>query len=682
MSVFLSRRLALCLMASTALAAPAVGLAETDAASAPASAEVNQVSEAIVTATGSGVNLRDAPASVSVITREEIARQPVQNIGQLLSRLPGVSGGLSGTGEMSKIKLRGLPDNYALILVDGRRQGSSRDLAYRPDLGRQDLSWIAPDMIERIEVARGPMSSLYGSDAMGGVINIITRPIAPTWRGSASANYTLPQDGDRGDVYQFSVNATGPLADTLGLRLGAAYSRQNPDKVALGGRYEDMGASGVTDKSVNGALSWALTPDHTFELDGTYGVQETVNQPPLTATGAARAAWGASELERTAVRLSHKGDWGFGRSRIDVYRNDFAWKMTQGRSENTETIVDAILNFEKTLIWKHKLSIGGQYRQEEIINTDTIGTVPVDFNGGVVDVSGRLKDDTAALFVEDQVTLRENLLLTLGGRVDRTDKYGSHVTPRVYLVWHPGEDWTLRGGVSKGFRAPTLKESSPGAATNSGGNGCSGLIPMGYSSGGCWMAGNADLKPEESTNYEVGLGYDRSDWKFGVTYFHTDFDNKIEYQPLGRFQGRWWTRRENIQSARTKGLEATSQAPLRDNLTWNTNLTWMIQAKNLVTGAQLITTPEWSAFSSLDWEITDRAGLFLSAQYTGKQLGGGTAITEGYTMFDLSGRFAVSETVTFRGGITNLFEKEINSSTGFNYYQPGRRFFVGMTSRF
>ncbi len=108
----------------------------------------------------------------------------------------------------------------------------------------------------------------------------------------------------------------------------------------------------------------------------------------------------------------------------------------------------------------------------------------------------------------------------------------------------------------------------------------------------------------------------------------------------------------------------------------------MIQAKNLVTGAQLITTPEWSAFSSLDWEITDRAGLFLSAQYTGKQLGGGTAITEGYTMFDLSGRFAVSETVTFRGGITNLFEKEINSSTGFNYYQPGRRFFVGMTSRF
>jgi outer membrane receptor for ferrienterochelin and colicins len=452
--------------------------------------------------------------------------------------------------------------------------------------------------------------------------------------------------------------------------------------VALGGRYEDTGSSGVTDKSVNGALSWIAAPGQTFEFDGTYGVQETVNQPPLTSTGTARTAWGASELERSALRVSHKGDWGFGQSRIDVYRNAFEWKMTEGRSENTEVIVDAILNMERTLVWKHKLSVGGQYRQEKIINTDTIGTVPVDFGGGVVDTSGRLKDDTAALFLEDQVELRENLLLTLGGRVDHTDKYGSHVTPRVYLVWHPGEDWTLRGGVSKGFRAPTLKESSPGAAINSGGNGCTGLIPMGYSGGGCWMAGNAALKPEESTNYEVGLGYDRSGWKAGVTYFHTDFENKIEYRPLGYFEGRWWTRRENIERARTKGLEATFQAPLRDDLTWNTNVTWMIQAKNLVTGAQLITTPEWSAFSSLDWEITDRAGLFLSAQYTGKQLGGGTAITKGYTMFDLSGRFDVTETVTFRAGITNLLEKEISSSTGYNYYQPGRRFFVGMTSRF
>lgn len=679
MSLSSPRRAALCLLASSCLLAPGLATAQSRTAAPNDAADLGEI---VVTASGVGVDVRDAPASVSVITREDIERQPVQNIGQLLSRIPGVSGGLSGTGEMSKIKLRGLPDNYTLILVDGRRLGSSRDLAYRPDLGRQDLSWISPDMIERIEVVRGPMSSLYGSDAMGGVVNIITRRIAPTWRGSFSANYTMPQDNDRGDVYQFAVNATGPILENLGARIGVSYSRQNPDEVALGGRYEDTGSSGVVDKSVNGALNWTLTPNQTISFEGTYGIQEAVNQPPLTGSTTARTAWAASELERTALRLSHEGDWGLFTSKVDLYRNAFTWAMTEGTSESTDTVLDVMLNSQPHWIWDHKLSFGGQYRDEEIINTDTIGTVPVDYDGNPVDTSGLLNSDTLAVFAEDQISLRENLLLTLGARVDSHDAYGEHFTPRVYLVWHPSEDWTLRGGVSKGFRAPTLKEASPGAATNSGGNGCTGLIPMGYSGGGCWMTGNPDLKPEESTNYEIGFGYGRNDWKFGVTYFHTDFENKIEYAPLGYAHGRWWTKRQNIQEARTKGLEAIAQVPLRENLSWNTSLTWMIEAKNLVTGAQLITTPEWSGFSSLDWQATDRIGLFLSAQYTGEQLGGGTAITEGYTMFDLTSRFDVSDTVTFRAGITNLLEKEINSSEGYTYYQPGRRFFVGLTSRF
>lgn len=678
-NVHCARRVKVALLATTLLVIPAFAVAQETDQKDPKDMVLDNV---IVTASGTAVNVIDAPASVSVITREEIERQPVQNIGQLLSRVPGVTGGLSGTGEMSKVKLRGLPDNYTLILVDGRRLGSSRDLAYRPDLGRQDLSWISPDMIERIEVVRGPMSSLYGSDAMGGVINIITRKIAPTWRGSFNGSYTMPEDGDRGDVYQAGINATGPIFENLGARFGVSYSRQNPDDVALGGRYEDMGSSGITDKSVNGALTWNVLPDHTISFEGSYGVQETVNQPPLTSTGTARAAWGAPEIERTSLRVSHEADWGPITSKTDLYRNEFNWKVTDGASETSETILDVLLNANPHFIWEHKLSFGGQYRDEEIINTATIGTVPVDYEGNPVDTSGLLSGATKALFLEDQITLRENLLLTLGGRLDSHDKYGEHVSPRAYLVWHPVESWTVRGGIAQGFRAPTLKESSPGAATQSGGGGCGGLIPMGYSGGGCWMTGNPDLKPEESTNYEIGVGYDKGDWKFGATYFHTDFENKIEYLPLGFFEGLWWTKRENIQEARTRGLEAIAQVPLHDNLKWNTNITWMMEAKNLVTGANLITTPEWSGNSTLDWQATDRIGFLLAAQYTGKQLGGGTAITEGYTMFDLTGRFDATETVTFRGGVTNLFEKEINSSEGYNYYQPGRRFFVSITSRF
>src|SRR5690606_30800957 len=154
---------------------------------------------------------------------------------------------------------------------------------------------------------------------------------------------------------------------------------------------------------------------------------------------------------------------------------------------------------------------------EELSNARTIGTVPVDYAGNVVD-GATLDGATAAIFVEDQITLASSLLLTAGARMDHHEKYGEHISPRVYLVYHPVTAWTLRGGVSRGFRAPTLKENSGGAATFSRGNGCRSLEALGYTTGGCYMAGNPDLEPEESTNYEIGLSFDRGRWNAGLTH--------------------------------------------------------------------------------------------------------------------------------------------------------------------
>ena len=119
-----------------------------------------------------------------------------------------------------------------LIMVDGKRQ-SARESRVNGNSGYEQ-SFVPPAAaIERIEVVRGPMSSLYGSDAMGGVINIITRKIAPTWRGSANTSYTLSEESERGDAYQLGVNVAGPITENLGLRLGATYARTNPDEVNI-----------------------------------------------------------------------------------------------------------------------------------------------------------------------------------------------------------------------------------------------------------------------------------------------------------------------------------------------------------------------------------------------------------------------------------------------------------------
>ena len=183
-------------------AACAAGWAHAETSVNAATVADKTLSSVVVTASGTAVDIREAPASVSVITREDIERQPVSSIGALLGTLPGVSGGQAATGAQSKIRLRGLPEKYTLILIDGQRQGNSSGVNYRDDLGQQDLDWISPDMIERIEVVRGPMSSLYGSDAMGGVINIITRKIGTRWAGSGTVNYSSPADGQRGDTQQ------------------------------------------------------------------------------------------------------------------------------------------------------------------------------------------------------------------------------------------------------------------------------------------------------------------------------------------------------------------------------------------------------------------------------------------------------------------------------------------------
>lgn len=634
----------------------------------------------VVTASGTAIDIKDAPASISVITREEIERQPVYDLNTLLRRIPGVTGGTGPEGEASKIKLRGLPDKYTLILVDGKRVGSSADTAYRPDLGRQDLNWISPDMIERIEVVRGPMSSLYGSDAMGGVINIITRKVPGKWNGSATANYTQPQDSGRGTAHQLGVNLAGPLSDTVGMRLGVGQTRQNPDEKAAG---KAGGMGGERNQTISGQLNWALGKKQNLSLDASYGKQQSTDSTTLDADGYPLfGAWGASKLIRKSASLGYEGRWDFGKTTVNLYHNDFDNEVVGTVAKSKDSTLDASL--EKRVGWggiEQMLVMGGQWKHQELTNTDTIGTIPTDYLGNPVS-GATLSGTTSALFAEDQLFLRENLTATAGLRLDHHSKFGNHYSPRLYLVYHPAPAWTIKGGISQGFRAPSLKENSPAAATQSGGRGCGSLKPLGYITGGCYMAGNADLKPETSTAGEIGVAWEQNGWDVGLTWFHTDFKNKIDYAPLGFYQKQWWTKMTNIQKARTSGLEATATIPLTKNLNWRNNVTYMAEAKNLTTGANLLSTPKLSWYSALGWQVNDQLFGEVSAQYTGKELDAGKLADKAYTIVDTVVSYKVTPQWTVRGGVQNLLKKGPMADGLVDYYVPGRRMFVGLTSRF
>ncbi|NNA69536.1 TonB-dependent receptor domain-containing protein [Pseudomonas gessardii] len=667
------------LIAAPALQAEEIGEVEKHA--------VTELDTSFVTATGGGTDLRDAPASVSVITREEIERQPVYDLNTLLRRVPGVTGGFGPVGEQSKIKLRGLDDKYTLILVDGKRLGGSGDLSYRRDLARQDLNWITPNMIERIEIVRGPMSSLYGSDAMGGVINIITRKVSSTWSGSANVNTTIPEDSDRGQTTQTSLNLSGPLTESVGLRLGANLTRRAADEVTarLDKEGEFMygdGAGGAKDHSVNALLDWKINDEQSLSFEAVHGVERSWSSKKTFGDWGETvgAGFGPGRLIRDSYSVSHSGDWGFGTSKVDLYLNKFKNDIDWGKSSAEEKIAEGSLNIPFEFLLSQRMTVGGQWKREELTNSDTLGTVPVDYQGAAVS-GASLKGDYSAAFIEDEVYLLDNLALTLGNRFDHSADYGNHNSPRAYLVYHPHPDWTVRGGVSKGFRAPSLKEGSAGAATESAGRGCGSLKPLGYVSGSCWMAGNPNLSPETSVNKEMGVSFDRDGWEASLTYFHTDFEDKIEYAPLGQFQGRWWTMLENVEKARTRGWEGSVRVPLSDSLDWRTNATYMLESKNLSTGEDLISAPKLSAFSAINWQATDTLNTELSAQHVGKQRGVGNDFVKSYTTYDLTANLAVTKWLTLNGGVQNLLDEDARDGST-TFYVPGRAFFAGATTYF
>jgi len=673
---------------SVAALTAAIGLALASTAYADAAADASsakQMDTVVVTATGAQQWIKDAPASISVISREEIERKPVTSIGQLLSTVPGVTGGYALSGAQSKIRLRGLPEQYTLILIDGRRQGNSSGVNYRDDLGPQDLNWLSPDMIERIEVVRGPMSSLYGSDAMGGVINIITRKIADHWGGSVTFNHSMPDSSTRGDTTQMGALFSGPLTDNLGVRIGANVTDRKSD------RLEDQ-TPGSKAENANLQFHWRLNDDHALTIEGSRGVQRN--------TGAGDVyAWGLSKLVQTGYVLGHDGRYGdTTTSKTTLVQNDYKDKGSAVGNHSKETVFDTAFTTGFHWGFEHSLNVGGQWKREQLENSDTIGTVPVTWTGSSR-ISPTSEADSWALFAEDHITLHERFVLTLGVRWDNTDNYDDNVSPRIYGVWHPGDAWTVRGGVSKGFRAPNLKQGTAGAATQSGGRGCGSLTPEGWNSRlvsadgttGCYMAGNPNLEPETSTNYELGVGFDQDGWSASATYFLTNFDDKIEQVPLRDIPGQttsfvngfWWTVAQNIQKARTRGVEASVTVPLHERLSWTTNATRMLESKNRTTGASLLVVPKITANTSLNWDVTDAWSLNLSAQHIGKQLVASSSSTfaKAYTTVDLVTGYDVNENLTLRAGVLNL--DDVSTLEDGNDYDGGARtFFVGLTARF
>lgn len=643
-------------------------------ASAPALADDSKDVIMVTTASGFQQKIEDAPASISVITRQQLEDKAYRDVTDALKDVPGVL--VTGGGSSSDISIRGMDAKYTLILIDGKRV-DTRSTRPNSDGSGIEQGWLPPlPAIERIEVVRGPMSSLYGSDAMGGVINIITRRVQQEWTTSLRADTTITERRNSGNTGQGSFYTSGPLIDgLLGVKLNGQYSHRGEDKIVDGFNRQIMASGG-------GTLSW--TPDDKNTIDAEYKRDNQHRDDREGYSNKRGDGSGFSKYELTHMALTHMGIYDIASTDTYVQYDE---TKNPGRKMTAEDLV--FRNQSVFLLGDHSLSLGGQYRKEKLKD-----------EGNKFKQYNKLDRYSWALFAEDEWLMTNDFALTGGIRMDKDENYGTHWTPRLYGVWHADEQWTIKGGVTTGYKAPSLRESSANWGQATGG-----------SKGNAVIYGNPDLKPEKSVTEEIGVIWNNQDnITAGITIYNTDFKDKItevrrcesgnaSLRPCtvaedgeGDIAGKPYnfiSDKANVDKARMRGVELTFNWGILDDLEFAANYTYTDteQRSGVNKGKPLNKQPKHMGNTTLTWQTTEDLETWTRMNFRGKTSeyqGRGQKMASGtasYALFDLGASYQLNKNANIVGGVYNVLDRRVDNAT-YGAELEGRRYNIGINYNF
>jgi len=580
----------------------------------------------VITANKVDTPVSETGAAVTVITENDFKTYHYATVGDALRSVPGVDIRRSGSlGKTTSISIRGASPNQVQVLLDGVRVKS-------PTLGQAELADISPDLIERIEVVRGPQSTLYGADAIGGVVNIITKkgrgaPFSATleeqvgnygtWVNRASAS-------GQWKILDYSI--AGSYAESNG-----QFKNDNSDQKALSGR---LGLTLPFNSTLAFIARWNKTDSDLpvkFICCGPLAVQPfiDVNQQQQSET-----------LTLTLEGRTRPVEWWESRGRISYFEN----------SQGFQDPVDPGYAFDFPFF----AQINVQRREAEWINAFHIGkwstsTVGLEYIHEEGENKGTFKSrtHTQSVFFEQQLRFFQRLFITGGVRVDDHSAFGTQVTERGSVAFMIRETGTrLRGGAGTGFRAPTLND----------------LFFPNFS--------NPSLKPETSFSWEAGL--DQTFWgeriRLGLTYFYNKFEDLIRFVPINTFP---FVAAINVARARTEGVEASGEIDILRNLVGTVNYTYT-DSEDLSTDRWLIREPQHRWNFGLTWEPIRRLSLFTQVHVITRQFESATAgYNRGHARVDIGGTFRAldrygwlqSLDLTLR--VNNLFNEGYAEVRGF-----------------
>ncbi len=603
-----------------------------------------QIAPVVVTATKTETPLSQVGSSVSVITSEDLEDRKTVLVSDVLREVPGVAVNRTGVvGNLTQVRIRGAESNHTLVLIDGMEvNDASRGSEF-------DFADLLADDIERIEVLRGAQSTLYGSDAVGGVVNIITKQGDGATRfagslegGSRMTGKANASVGGSTDKFRYYLSGTGYHTD--GFSSGATKNG-NSEKDG----YDNTTFFGKVGISPSDKLDVDAVLRHTYhkaEYDATHPIFSYPVDADNVERGEQLFGHAQAKLKLFDGKWEHILGGTFTRQESRNYQDDRKTSDFLGKKKKVDYQSNLYLDTSSLVDAAHTFTIGYEHEIDS-----------VDANSAFANLQRKITTDS--YFGQYQIGLWDRLFITAGGRFDDSDLFENATTVRVTAAYLHKETGTkIRGSYGTGFKAPTIFEL------------------YGYTNN---YRGNPNLKPEKSTGFDIGLEQSLLDDR--ITMSATYFNNRIE----DLIQGSGRTSINLPGQSKIEGVEVSLGVEVVDNLRVTGTYTYTHGVDS--NGDDLVRRPNHVASLNVNYRfLDDRANVNLGVEYNGKQKDWifvtprKTTTLDDYVLLNLAASYQVTDNLQVYGRLENLLNEDYEEVWG--YGTAGRSAYLGLKASF
>ncbi len=600
--------------------------------------EVASMSPVVVTATRSETPLNQIASSMTVISQEDIQRQNKPYVVDLLRNVPGITvANNGGLGQTSRVFMRGTNSNHVLVLMDGVRLNDPSDPG-----DAFDFANLPSDNIDHIEILRGAQSTLYGSEAIGGVINVITKkgkgkPSVDAFAEYGRYNSRKEGVGSSGELGRTSYSLTASESHTNGI---SAIAPQ------FGGHEKD----GSSTQTYSANIVSKLTDNFTAKINGRYNRVVTQFDSP----GSFVRPIDDTQPDNDSRQLN-------GRVAGELTLLDGKWVQELGVSTlnvNRDQITEYYDAFFNTFFGRQQ-QLGSRQTVDWVNHLKLIPDHLVTFGAEAYSdhfktlILPEINNDNRAVFADDQYTFHD-FFANVGVREDFNEQFGDKFTWKVAPGYHfKPTDTTIKATYGTGFKAPSLSQ----------------LYDPSY--------GNGSLRPEQSRGWDAGFeqGLFNHAVVFGSTYFRNDIESLIGNNPAPPYAA------INAGKARTEGFENSASWQVNNDLALNSSYTYTL-SQNRTKDIDLLRRPRHQVTFGTTYQYTPEGDIGLNARYMSSRKDVdinspyGLVFVKSYTTVDLSTNYKFSDAVTIYGRLDNLFGKDYEEV--YAYGEPGMSLYGGV----